>query len=342
MRLKVIILSLMGLLFTIAYAATTPTTRLSRPQLNELNRLIREASNDLNNNLPAGCVIAFVEITGELSNYILDELVANAVKDRMFTVADRNQITAIRQEQELQLSGEVADEQAVRIGRFSGAQYIVLGSVTTLGDGGIYRLAIRALDVETTNVQAQFVANIDIQSIREVRDKNRVGTSVFLGGNYNLANSKDTLGATLGYNLGAAYSFNFGYSPIVFETGLRYATRGYKVEDVDLTETLNYLEVLLKIKADFALGNSVACQPFVGIAPSFLLAAQAKWKGSSDSYDHKEAFESMNWLLPLGVDFLIMKSVLVGLEYDLGLVNIAKGSDNVSTNAVMFMLGWRF
>jgi len=350
MKLKLIVyIGIFGLLLT--GCATAPqnsgvSTQLSKPQLNELNRVIREASNDLDSNIPKGCVIAFVDVystSAELSDYILDELVANAVKDRNFTVADRNQIARIREEQQLQLSGEVADEQAVRIGRFSGAQSIVLGRVTALGDGGMYRLTIQALDVETANLQAQYVANIDIRSIKAVRDKNRIGTTVFLGGNYNMVtlNSKPT-DDVFGYIAGVGYSLNFGDSLVLFEPGLRYTVRGYKLKEVKITETLNYLDIFLKVKADIAFGESVSIQPFVGIMPSFLLSAQAEWDGNSDTYDNKKAFENTNWQLPLGVDFLIKSSAFIGLEYDLGLASIAKGSDDVVTNAVVINVGWRF
>jgi len=345
----IIYLCIIGLFLTacaISPHNSGATTQLYKPQINDLNRVIREASNDLNNSLPQNSVIAFLDIystSKELSDYILDELVSNAIKDKNFTIADRNQIARIREEQEFQMSGEVADEQAVRIGRFSGAQYIVLGRVSPFGGKDMYRISIRALDVETATVISQFSINAHLPKKMD-RDKNRVGTTVFMGGNYNWAtlNSKDTLGTVYGYNAGIAYSFNFGESPIFFEPGLRYITRGYKIEEVRLTEVLNYLDVFLKAKADISLGSSVSFQPFVGVAPSYLITAQAKWDSHSSSFNNKKSFEKMNWLLPVGVDFLIMKSVLVGLEYDLGLGNVAKHNDNVITSSVMMNLGCKF
>ena len=127
----------------------------------ELDMAIREASDYLNNNIPAGSKIVILNIqstSAALSDYIIDELIANAVNDRIFEVVDRQQLDLIRMEQNFQLSGEVDDSLAVSIGKILGAQSIVSGAVTQLGDR--YRMAIRALEVETARVQGQFNRNI--------------------------------------------------------------------------------------------------------------------------------------------------------------------------------------
>ena len=125
--------------------------------LNELIVAVRDVSDYLNDNIPHGNMIVFVNVqsTSEaLSDFIIDDLTANAVNDRIFTVVDRHQLDVIRAEQDLQLSGEVDDETALSIGRFLGAQTIVSGRVNSLG--GHFRLIIRALDVQTAQVQGQY------------------------------------------------------------------------------------------------------------------------------------------------------------------------------------------
>ena len=127
----------------------------------ELDIAIRDASDYLNDNIPVGNKIVILNIqsgSSELSDYIIDELIANAVNDRIFTVVDRQQLDSIREEQNLQLSGEVDDNLAVSIGRFFGAQTIISGTVSTIEDR--YRLRIRALDVQTAQVQGQYNRNI--------------------------------------------------------------------------------------------------------------------------------------------------------------------------------------
>jgi len=143
----------------LAVLATTP---LLAQRTNELDLAIREASDHLNQNIPSGNKVVFLNIestSNELSNYIIDELVANAVRDKNFTVVDRKEIDAIREEQNLQLSGQVSDATAVRIGQIFGANTIVSGRVSTMGEG--YRISARAVDVQSTEVIAQFNKNIE-------------------------------------------------------------------------------------------------------------------------------------------------------------------------------------
>jgi len=118
-------------------------------------------SDYLNDTIPRGNMAVFINIQSDveqLSDFIIDELFANAVKDRVFTVVDRQQLDVIRAEQNLQLSGEVDDETAFSVGRFLGAQMIVLGRISSLG--GHYRLTIRALEVETARLQGRYNQNI--------------------------------------------------------------------------------------------------------------------------------------------------------------------------------------
>jgi len=128
---------------------------------NELDLTIREASTNLNTNIPSGNKVVVLNIESDsdaLSEYIIEELVANAVMDRIFTVVDRKQLNDIREEQHFQISGEVADDQAVKIGHILGAQTIISGQISSLGDG--YRFSVRAISVESAQVQGQFNKNI--------------------------------------------------------------------------------------------------------------------------------------------------------------------------------------
>ena len=127
----------------------------------QLDIAIRETSDYLNNNIPRGSKIVILNIQSAypaLSEYIIDELLANAVTDKVFTVVDRQQLDAIRTERDFQWSGEVNDKSAVEIGQIVGAQTIVSGAMSKLGNG--YRMRIRALEVQTAQVQGQFNRNI--------------------------------------------------------------------------------------------------------------------------------------------------------------------------------------
>jgi hypothetical protein len=127
----------------------------------DLDIAIRDASDYLNNNIPPKSKIVILNIQSDyaaLSEYIIDELIANAVNDKIFTVVDRAQLEQLRMELKFQVSGEVDDKSALEIGKFFGAQTIVSGAISEFGDR--YRMRIRALNVQTSQVQGQYNRNI--------------------------------------------------------------------------------------------------------------------------------------------------------------------------------------
>ena len=126
-----------------------------------MSKAVRDISDYLNSQLQAGSTIAFVNIeshSAELSGFIMDDLIANAVNDGLFRVVDRQCLDLIREEQGLMLSGDVDDETALDIGRFLGVQTIVSGKISLLGDN--LCLTIRALGVQAAELQGQYSRNI--------------------------------------------------------------------------------------------------------------------------------------------------------------------------------------
>ena len=127
----------------------------------ELDAAVREAADYLNTRIPAGNKTAFINISGgfpDLSDYILSDLSKHAVNDGVFSVVDRAQLDAVRAELNFSWSGEVDDSSAQEIGKMLGAQTIVSGSVRKIG--ALYRLDIRAIAVQTAEVQGQWNKNI--------------------------------------------------------------------------------------------------------------------------------------------------------------------------------------
>jgi hypothetical protein len=94
----------------------------------------------------------------DLSEYILSILSENAVNDGTFSVVDRQQLDAIRAELDFQISGEVSDESAQGIGRLLGAEGIVSGTINKIGP--LYRVQVKAIEVETAGVQGQWSKNL--------------------------------------------------------------------------------------------------------------------------------------------------------------------------------------
>ncbi|GHV61398.1 hypothetical protein AGMMS49587_05420 [Spirochaetia bacterium] len=142
-------------------AACSPSRKASTAVPDELDAAIREASDYLNSNIPDGNNIVILNVqsnSAALSDYIIDELIANAVNDKNFPVVDRQQLDAIRSALNFQWAGEVDDNFAQEIGKMVGAQTIVSGAVSKVGNN--YRMRIRTLEVQTAQVQGQFNRNI--------------------------------------------------------------------------------------------------------------------------------------------------------------------------------------
>ena len=85
--------------------------------------------------------------------------------------------SVIRAEHEFQLSGSVDEKFAVSIGKLFSAQTIVSGRVRKLGDR--YRMTIRALNVETAQVQGQYNRNNIIgKTITDLMEKSDSGKEI--------------------------------------------------------------------------------------------------------------------------------------------------------------------
>jgi hypothetical protein len=113
---------------------------------------LSRAAEDTLKNVLARSKIAIVYITAEdrsSTDYISGELEFIWV-NAGYTIIDRSELDRVRKEQNFQLSGEVDDETAVSIGKFSGADIIVTGRVD--GEGNLRRLRLRALNTQTAQV----------------------------------------------------------------------------------------------------------------------------------------------------------------------------------------------
>jgi hypothetical protein len=88
----------------------------------------------------------------------LDGIEAALVGSGKLVVVDRANLDKVRAEQGFQESGEVSDDSAKSIGRMVGAGAIVTGSLTNIG--ALYRLTLKAIDVEKAVVAVSFPADI--------------------------------------------------------------------------------------------------------------------------------------------------------------------------------------
>ena len=127
----------------------------------QLDQAITEASVQIEERVEARSKIALINFDSpseRFSSYVLDELQANLVNSRTFTVVERNEVDLIRNEFAFQFSGEVSDDSMQELGRMLGAQSIISGSLIEID--GTYRIAIRVLNVQTAVVEVHFRTDI--------------------------------------------------------------------------------------------------------------------------------------------------------------------------------------
>jgi TolB-like protein len=130
-----------------------------------LDQAIAEAAGRIDERIEKGSKIAllnFTSLSDQFSSYVLDELTANLLETGSLTVVDRKEVDLIRSEFDFQFSGDVGDDSMQELGRMLGAQSIVSGSLTKIGDD--YRIVIRVLNVQTASVAVQYRTDINNDS----------------------------------------------------------------------------------------------------------------------------------------------------------------------------------
>jgi len=138
--------------------AASPSSASKEPSLDDV---IKQASLKIEERLDKGTKVALINVqspTTQFSDYVLTYLESVLVNNGKLIVVDRANLDKIRQEQGFQLSGEVSDESAKKIGKMLGAGAIVTGTLINIGDS--YRLTLKAINVETATVAASYPADI--------------------------------------------------------------------------------------------------------------------------------------------------------------------------------------
>jgi hypothetical protein len=130
-----------------------------------IDEAIKDSITYLGGRLETGTKVAVLNFTAStaISNYIIEEITAFLVNDGNLTVVDRSNLELIQQELDFQLSGEVSDESAQSIGKKIGAQTIISGSLSPLGN--MWRMRVKALEVETAKIQGVITYTIRKNSV---------------------------------------------------------------------------------------------------------------------------------------------------------------------------------
>ncbi|GHU55933.1 hypothetical protein FACS189442_4050 [Spirochaetia bacterium] len=118
-----------------------------------LDEAIKGSASYLVERLAPGAKIAVLNFSADpaISNYVIEELTALLVNAGDFIVVDRSELELLQGELDFHLSGEVSDQSAQSIGKKIGAQTVISGSLSPLGNR--WRMRIKALEVETAKIQ---------------------------------------------------------------------------------------------------------------------------------------------------------------------------------------------
>jgi TolB-like protein len=133
-----------------------------------LDSAIQQSSKEINDSLTAGTKVALLNFSSEsdvFSDYVLEEMSIALVKSKKLVVVDRKEIDLIRGEMNFQMSGDVSDESAQKIGAMLGAQSIVSGSLINMGE--TYRFRTKAIDVKSAAIQTS--ASISVVSDPQIK-----------------------------------------------------------------------------------------------------------------------------------------------------------------------------
>jgi TolB-like protein len=142
-----------GYVFIIVGLLITASAFGQTRDIDSLDEAINGSMTYLTQRLSAGTKVAILNFAASpaVSNYVIEELTTFIVNDGNLTVVDRSSLEILQEEMNFQLSGEVSDESAQAIGKKLGAQTIISGSLSPLGN--LWRMRIKALEVETAKVQ---------------------------------------------------------------------------------------------------------------------------------------------------------------------------------------------
>ena len=137
------------------FTAATSTAFADATDTNSLRRATNRIGPRMARALPEGERIAVLNVQARSSQeaeFVIGQLEHAFVNSGRFQVASRSSLDAVMMEQDFQLSGNVSDSEAVAIGRMTGANIVVTGTVSRAGRNN--SLVVRAIDIETAQILA--------------------------------------------------------------------------------------------------------------------------------------------------------------------------------------------
>lgn len=121
-----------------------------------IEQAVYAAAIQLAKETPRNLKLAVINVASgdtSLGEFALEELTGYLSASGSFQLFDRKSLDSIRKEQRFQMTGEVDDASALSIGKFTGADVVITGSIT--GSGSTRRLRFKALEVKTAAILSQ-------------------------------------------------------------------------------------------------------------------------------------------------------------------------------------------
>ena len=134
-----------------------------------LDKAIKEVSEYLIDIIPENSSVAVTNFGAPsvvISNYIIDDITKYIVNSRKFSVVDRQYLENAHKELDFNMSGEVSDETAQKIGRFVAAQIVLFGTIEPVGN--MYRMQMRVISVETARIIGIETKNIQSRDMERL------------------------------------------------------------------------------------------------------------------------------------------------------------------------------
>jgi TolB-like protein len=142
------LIPVIGLYAIVLFLCTCASTSGGSGAGLSLQDAIEQSAKSIAEGLPTGsrvAIVAFESANDNLSEYIMEELSAELLKNKI-RVVDRQNLRHIQQELNFQMSGYVSDESAMSIGKFLGATIVITGELINVGKA--YRYRVSVIDVE--------------------------------------------------------------------------------------------------------------------------------------------------------------------------------------------------
>ena len=140
-----------------SYGSNVPLSKSAKASLGTnakgVEKAIKKACADLIKKMPDDSKIAVVHVADNglgVASLVIDEIEFNLVSTQRFTIVDRSTLNLIQEEQKLQMSGAVNDDEVVQIGALSGANVVIAGSISKSDNSNTFSL--KAMDVKTGQI----------------------------------------------------------------------------------------------------------------------------------------------------------------------------------------------